>query len=354
MTRLFLLAALLGAPADPPRLYVANQDDASISVIDMLTNTLVTTVDLEKLGFGPTARPHHAQVEPDGSFWYVTLIGAGKLLKFDRANRIVASLDLEVPGLITLDPVADRMVVGRSMSAVNPPSRVAVIRRSDLTLIEEYDSFFPRPHALVTHPRGGYAYVASLGVNQLASLRLEDGHLELVDVAGPAHTLTQFSISPDGRWLLATAESSNQLLVFDLSNPARPVFARAVPMEKGPFESVFTWDGRWVFVTNLTANVVTVVDPGTWQPVAVVRHESFMQPHGLALSPDGRFVYISSRHQRGGAHDHEGMKATAHGTVTAICIPTRAVEQVVPVENYAAGMGAPPLVGRPATPTACR
>lgn len=349
-----LALAVLAGPPEPPRLYVANQDDASVSVIDAATLELVATVDLEALGFGPAARPHHAQVEPDGSAWYLTLIGAGKLLKFDRANRIVASLDLEVPGLITLDPKADRLVVGRSMSAVSPPSRVALVRRSDLQLLDEYDVFFPRPHALVAHPGGGYAYVASLGVNQLASLRLEDGHLELVEVPGPPHTLSQFSVSPDGRWLLATAETSSLLLVFDLADPARPRLAREVPMEKGPFESVFSWDGRTVFVTNLTANVVTVVDAETWVPVAVLRDPSFVQPHGLALSPDGRYVFVSSRHQSGGAHDHEGMKATAHGTVTAICIPTRGVERVIAVENYAAGMGAPRPDPLPATPASCR
>ena len=53
------------------------------------------------------AQAHHAQVEPDGSFWYVTLIGAGKVLKLDR-NRVPESVDLEVPGLLALDPGRDR------------------------------------------------------------------------------------------------------------------------------------------------------------------------------------------------------------------------------------------------------
>lgn len=353
-----LLAALaLGGAAaiapPPARLYVANQDDASVTVIDVATSTVVATVDFKAMGFSPTARPHHTQVEADGSHWYVTLIGAGRVLKLDRENRIVGSVTMEVPGLIALDPVEDRMVVARSMSAVNPPARVAVIRRSDMTLIEEYDSFFPRPHALVTHPAGRYAYVASLGVNQLASLRLEDGHLELIDVPGPPHTLTAFSVSPDGQWLLATAETSNQLLVFSLADPARPALARSVPMEAGPFESAFSWDGQMVVVTNLTANAVSFLDPATWRVNAVVRDSSFMQPHGVVFSPDGRFIYISSRHQSGGAHDHAGMNATASGTLTVICIPTGAVEAVLLTGNYAAGIGVPRPAVIPARPVAC-
>lgn len=353
------LLTLLQVTAAPgaalaPRVYVANQDHATVSVVDVATSAVVATVDFQKLGFSATARPHHTQVEPDGSFWYVTLIGAGRVLKLDRDNRIVGSVATEVPGLMTLDPAADRMVVARSMSAVNPPARVVVIRRSDMTVLDEYDSFFPRPHALVMHPQGRFAYFGSLGVNQLASLDLDRGDLQLVDVAGPSHTLTAFSVSPDGRWLLATGETSNQLLVFDLADRARPRFVRGVPMEAGPFESVFTWDGGMVAVTNLRANAVSLLDPKDWVVKAVLRDPSFMQPHGLALSPDGRFLYVSSRHQGGGAHDHEGMNATATGTLTVICIPTGEPVKAIPVGNYAAGISAPRPAVVPARPGSCR
>ena len=45
------------------------------------------------------------------------------------------------------------------------------------------------------------------------------------------------------------------------STPAKPRFVQGVPMEAGPFESIFSWDGRKVFVTNLRANAVSVLDP---------------------------------------------------------------------------------------------
>ena len=80
---------------------------------------------------------HHVQVEPDGSAWYVTLIGAGKVLKLDPNDRVLGSAEMEVPGLIALHPSKDLMFVARSMSAVNPPPRMAVIRRSDMAVLDE-------------------------------------------------------------------------------------------------------------------------------------------------------------------------------------------------------------------------
>lgn len=345
-----LLVGLASAP--PPRLYVTNQDDATISVIDLDAKRVVETVDLQTLGFGPTAKPHHAQVEPDGTYWYATLIGAGKVLKFDRSNRVVGSVDLEVPGLIALHPSRDLLVVARSMSAVNPPKRIALIRRSDMKLLDEIDIFFPRPHAIVT--AGDYAYVASLGVNQLASVNLDDGSVTLVDVEGPQHTLTQFALSPDGRWLAATGSTSNRLLLYSLADPVRPSLARSIEMEKGPFEAGFTWDGRWVVVTNLDANAVSFVSTSTWKAEHVVRDSAFRQPHGVGLGPEGAYVYVSNRYQSGGAHDHEGHKATGAGNVVAICISTHQVAAVIPAGHYAAGIGIAAPGRAPQSPARCR
>jgi YVTN family beta-propeller protein len=340
-TTIALVGGLVGgtsATAQAPRLYVANQDDATVSVIDVARNEVVETVDLQSLGFPPNSLPHHTQVEPDGSFWYVSLIGAGKVLKLDRSNRLVGAVDTQVPGLLALDPGGDLLVVGRSMSAVNPPSRLALVRRTDMSLVDEIDVFFPRPHALAFHPRGEHVYVASLGVNQLGAVGLRDGSVRLVDVPGPPRAFVQVAVSPDGRWLVLTGQLSGELLVFDLSDPAVPRLELTVETAAGAFEPAFTRDGRFVYVTNLDADSVSVVDATTWQEVAQLGGEGFEQPHGLATSPDGRFVYVGNRHQLGGAHDHVGGQPTGTGTVAVICASTREVLGMLAVGHYAAGM----------------
>jgi YVTN family beta-propeller protein len=340
------------APAQA-RLYVANQDDATVSVIDPGNDSVIETVDLRQYGFGDNAKPHHVQVEPDGSAWYVTLIGAGKVLKLDRANRILASADLEVPGLMTLHPTQDLMFVGRSMSAVNPPPRIAVIRRSNMRLLDEIDLLFPRPHGIAAHPAGERVFAASLGTNQLASVGVADGDVRLIDVPGPAHGFVQAAVSPDGRWLAVTAELTDELMIFDLSNPQEPELTRTVPMPDGPFEPLFTGDGRWIYVTCLGANRVAVVDTRTWEVPTVLEHEAFAQPHGAALAPDGQHVFVGSRHQLGGTHDHKGEKPTGAGTVVAICAASHTADAVIEVGNYAAGMGTP-LPHTVPSPRPCR
>ena len=113
-------------------------------------------MDLREFGYGDDARPHHTQVEPDGSAWYVTLIGEGKVLKLSRENRLLGTVETEVPGLLALDPDRDLLVVARSMTAVSPPASVLFIRRSDFTVVDEIGVLFPRPHALTPHPAEPY------------------------------------------------------------------------------------------------------------------------------------------------------------------------------------------------------
>ena len=163
-------------------LYVASQEEVTVAVIDMGTNQLVETVDLKALGYSETAKAHHTAVEPDGSHWYVSLIAAGKVLKFDRDNRLVGEADFETPGMLSLDPESDLMYVGRSMAAVNPPQRVGVIDRSTMEL-EEVDVFFPRPHALIVDTHGDRFFSASLGQNSIAYAPLGEEEVDLLGLA---------------------------------------------------------------------------------------------------------------------------------------------------------------------------
>jgi YVTN family beta-propeller protein len=353
------------AAPPPPRLYVPNQNDATVSVIDLATRKVVETVDLRRYGVGPTAKPHHIQVEPDGSAWYVTLIGAGKVLKLDRENKLLGSASLEVPGLIALHPTKDVMFVARSMSAPNPPPRMAIIQRSDMKVIEEIDLLFPRPHGIVVHPNGERVYVTSLGTNQIASIAADGGDVKLVTLPGSAsHSIVQAAVSPDGKWLTVTGELTGVLVVFDLTNPAQPKLVHQIRVGAGAFEPVFTGDNRWVFVTTRTANRIAVVDAKSWTLADTLSHPSFVFPHGISMSADGRYVLAGSEHQQQ-QHDsdsahHDGPgghmmgSAKGPGSIAIICAATRKVLTVIPAGQNAAGLGTPAPQGPLPGPSPCK
>ncbi len=322
----------------PPLLYVASQEDVSVAVVDMSTNELVTTVDLKELGFSPTAKAHHTAVEPDGSFWYVSLIADGQVLKFNRDNQLVGQATFETPGMLSLDPNSELLYVGRSMAAVNPPQRVGVIDRTSM-VIEEVDVFFPRPHALTVDPEGDRFFSASLGQNSVAFGDVGAEEVDLLSLdGGMNHMLVQFAVSPDGSTMVAGGQMTGELLVFDLSG-SEPEVVESVAVGGQPWHPVFSRDGAEVWIPNQAGNTVTVVDTRSWEVLDVISHPALVEPHGTAISPDGSTVYVSGRNVSGEYRPQEGGSGNP-GTVVAIDRRSREVVAVIEVGAYAAGMSA--------------
>lgn len=329
-----------GPPQTAGLLYVCVQDDAKIAVVDVASAKIVRMIELTALGYPATAKPHYIVVEPDGAHWYVSLIGANKVVKFDRAGKPVAHFEMETPGMLSFAG-ANQLVVSRSMSAVNPPKRVAIIDRATMTGTE-VDILFPRPHPVGV--AGGYAYTGSLGVNQLAAISLADEKVSLVEVAGPTHAFVQFAVSPDRKTLVSSTEVSGQLLVFDLAAPAAPVLKSSIPLGKMVFDPVFTPDGKFVWVPVKMSNEIAIIETATWSVVARVTDPSFMQPHQVVFSPDGRTAFVTNNnkmdHMADPAHaGHVMPGADGTAALSVVDVATRKVTKTVPLGKNLTGMG---------------
>lgn len=327
------------ANSDVQYMYVCNQGSASVTVINTQTHQITETIDLQELGFSEKARPHHVVAEPDGSFWYVTMIGENRVLKFSRDNELVDEATLEVPGLLALHPQKNLLYVGRSMMAVNPPQSFGVINRSDMNVLDETDLFFSRPHALATTPDGVWAFIGSLSENQFLSMNTETDDVNLINVDGNIHTFVNFAISPDGTTLVATGQMSGLLLVFDISNPLNPTRTNTIKVGAQPWHPVFSTDGKFVYFGNKQDHSVSVVNMETRTVEDVIQGEGLAQPHGAALSRDGNYLFITNNNRDGTYQPADASANKDPGTVTIINTENRIIEKVIEVGNYATGIG---------------
>jgi DNA-binding beta-propeller fold protein YncE len=318
-----------------------------VSVIDQRSLTVDTVIDLNAMGFSATAKPHDIAVEPDGSAWYLSLIGDGRVLKFDRSNHLVGQVTMETPGLLTIDRVHDMLYVGRSMTAVNPPKALGAIKRSTFTMDEEQEILVPRPHAIGATPDGEWVHTASLAENRIASLQTGTGRVTLTSVNGPTRSMVEFAISPDGKLMAVGGELSNTLIVFDLSHPPPLVVEREFAIGGKPWHPVFSHDGSKVYVPLLTDNAVVEVDPVAGK---ILRRfaDGFAQPHGTALSADGRYLFVSNRNTGGtmakpgqsghDMHDMEG-KDPSNGWLSVVELSSGKVIKTLMLGASPAGVG---------------
>lgn len=326
------------AHAQSPKLYVCNQGEATVSIIDMDTKTVDTTVDLKARGFSENAKPHHVVAEPDGEYWYVTLIGENTILKFNRQNEIVGRVDeFEVPGLLALVPSSNRLYAGRSMSAVDPPKSMGIINRADMTVKDRVDTFFPRPHPLAASQGGKHVFIASLATNQLMGLDMESGDTELTRLGGDTQTLVQFALTPDGSTLIAGGQRTGQLLLFDATQAPALSVTDTLTVGKQPWHPVITSDGSTAYVPNKQSHSISVVDLDNPSVSATIEGEGLAQPHGAVLSSDGKYLFVSNNNRKG-TYSPEGDNPDA-GTVTVIDTETQEIAKVIEVGTYPTGVG---------------
>ncbi len=346
--RRFLSVLLVGAllsvalpawgQAPSPKLYVCNQGEATVSVIDMASMAVETTVDLKERGFSENAKPHHVVAEPDGSHWYVSLIGANTILKMNRQNEIVARLDnFEVPGLLALDPSKDVLYAGRSMSAVNPPKSLGMIERSDMEIMERVGTFFPRPHPLAVTPNGEHAFIASLGTNQLMGIDTDTRETQLTRLEGSTQTPVQFAATSDGSTLIAGGQKTGQLLLFDASEAPALSVTDTLAVGAQPWHPVIGRQSGVAYVPSKMANSISVVDVDNASIQATIRGDGLAQPHGTVLSADGRHLFVSNNN-REGTYEPRGDNPEA-GTVTVIDTQTNEIVKVIEVGTYPTGVG---------------
>jgi DNA-binding beta-propeller fold protein YncE len=147
--------------------------------------------------------------------------------------------------------------------------------------------------------------------------------------------------------MVVGGELSNTLIIFDLTQPPPLVVAREFPIGGKPWHPVFSPDGSKVYVPLLTDNAVLEVDPSTG---TVLRRfaDGFAQPHGTAISADGRYLFVSNRNAGGAApkpgqsghdmHDMEG-KDPSNGWLTVVELSTGSVVKTLMLGASPAGMG---------------
>ncbi len=318
-------------------LYACIQGAAKVAVIDMDANLVVRTINLQKLGFTENSRPHHVAVEPDGSAFYISLIGDDAVLKFDRNNELIDQIDFERPGMLMISPVDSLLFVGRSMKAVNPPQRIGIVERSGME-IEELDVFFPRPHALSVNPAGTHVYVGSLAQNEMAVIDVATEEISLERIQGEQHTLVQFAISPNGQMMVVGGQLSGKFFFFDLSDPFKPVPDGSIQVGMAPWHPVFSPDGNFVWFGNKMGNRATVVDVAERKVAETI--EGLSEPHGAAISPDGRNVYISNNNLNG-AYPGRYKWQDGHlpGIIAVIDSESREITKMLEVGPNPTGLG---------------
>ncbi len=221
----------------PSRIWVPNSGSDTVSVIDPVTYRVVRT-------FRVGRQPQH--VVPS---WDLKTLWVNN----DLGNT-----------LTPIDPATGR--VGRPVPVhdpynlyFTPDGRFAVVMAS-----RDHQVVFRDPHTLAIR------------------------HALHVPCAGVNHA----DFSADGRYLIASCEFSGQLLKIDTARQ-RLIASLRLPGGGMPQDVKIAPDGRLWYVADMVRDGVWVLDGDTFTIKRLVR--TGRGTHGLYVSRDSRFLYISNR-----------------------------------------------------------
>ena len=328
------------------KVYVAVEGANQIAVLDPMQRTVVKTIDLsEKQGnIIHEFSPHNVQVAPDGMSVWVTGNhghsdhGDGKvnMRSFRLIPRVYAchSADEESVGhgnssgaiepctedeapdeVIIINPKTDAIIhriplaIGAHLAHVvlTPDSSTAyvtaqmkgVIYKINARSFEiEKEISAPKdsePHGLRIAPDGSSAYIALLKGHGFGVLNLKTETLQIHPLNGSA---VQAGVTPDGKVAFASVFDGKSLAIY---HPAtKSIEYMQMPKNShGPLQMYPTPDSRYVYLADQgyyfnqpNGNTVYKIDLEERRLVKEISVGT--APHGVVVSPDGTFVYVTN------------------------------------------------------------
>ncbi len=325
------------------RVYVCNQNSDKISVIDGDSKVVSAIIDVDQPSL-QAANPHMVKVR-DG-FLYVSLIGAGKLLKINTMNYSVAGevSSIGKAGMIQISSDGSKAYVSRSSTTTpNQYNSIVVVNISSMSLIKEISFPYPMggvPHGLALTPDNTKLYVANLTLDRISIINgVSDEYGDYQDIVlDPGTQPMQATISPDGKYLYVSSRGFAQILVFDTESDS---LVTQVPVSGMPMHIAITSDGNKIYVGSMMMHNVNVIEKNgnTWTKTKDITHPGFSMLHGCDISADDRYVYVSSRNTNDLFKPYfEVENEGPPGTIGIIDIQTDEVVKLIEIEEFGAGL----------------
>lgn len=282
--------AYAGAP-EHPLLLVANQGDATLSLVDPATDKQVAVIPegVPKM-FG-----HEVTTSPDGHFAYLPLysdVGVGKpgtdgnvILIVDLAQRKIVDrvvFDHPVrPHCVLWEPHTGLLYVTTELDKA-----VTILDPRTKKIVGSIPTGEEQSHMLVLSHDGTHGYTANVGSGTVSVLDLKTRKLV---TRIPISTNTQrIAITPDDRWVFTSDQVKPRLAVIDTKTNT---IARWVDLPMPGYGGTVTKDGKLLLLTLMTGNELAVVDLTTWKVVRTIPVGP--KPQEVLLRPDGKVAYVS-------------------------------------------------------------
>ncbi|MCC2274514.1 beta-propeller fold lactonase family protein [Streptomyces sp. ET3-23] len=322
---------------------VPGPDGRFAYVSDQASGTLVTvrtsprkTVEVRT---GAGSQPVNVAVAPDGSWAYAADSASGNVAVLDlgqlQPGTPVPLGGAHKPWDVAIAP--DRTFAcatspGTAALLVLTPAQGEVLTFGGAVTVKAI-ALAPNaePHGVAITPDGHYAVTADAGTATVSLVDPKGGKYTIEAGVVGCQQPTGAALSKDGTTLyvsdFASGSPNGQIAVLTRTSPG--TWQQQTPIDSvtghlsGPHELGLSADGLRLCVANYQNGTVSVLQRATtgdrWAFHMTVDKPAMFHPYGLALTPDGRTLYVSNAAGNNAtveAFDISGNPATHQRTIT--------------------------------------
>ncbi len=276
-------AAVTPSASTGPFAYVVNNGSSTVSVIDIASNTVVTSIAL-----GSRVLPSQVDITPDGAFAYVTLGAANEVAVIETAtNTVTTTINVAQaqPSGLVISP--DGAFVYLMYGRVN--SDVSVIEVATNTVVATVPVGLGGS-GIAIRPDGAFVYVVGFGSGQNSVRVIETKTNSVVATIPLAGNVTDLVITPDGALAYLPIGSLNQVFVVSLAS--NTVVAN-LPVPFRPNAIALTPDGAFAYISHVFGPV-SILETATNTIVATIPTGQQYRPGAIDFTSDGAFAYLAS------------------------------------------------------------
>ncbi|HTV08424.1 MAG TPA: cytochrome D1 domain-containing protein [Candidatus Aquilonibacter sp.] len=286
-----LCLAALCAGVQAQALLVANQGNATVSILDPNTGSQIAVVEENT----PGVHGHEIVASRDGRTAFLPIYGSTgvgrpgidghEMLIIDvPSHKITGHVDFDHgvrPHQPVLDAAHNLLYVTTELD-----NAVTIVDPRTDKIIGKVPTGQPESHMFVLSHDGRRGYTANVGPGTVSALDLVGR--KTIAIIPVSHEVQRISISNDDRYVFTSDQTAPRLAVIDT---ATNKVMRWVDLPGKGYGTAPTPDGRWLLVCVPSASAVAVVDLKTMKVARTLKVPR--TPQEILIQPDGAVAYVS-------------------------------------------------------------
>ena len=320
---------------DFDKLYVTLQGTDKVVILNASTLEIIEeiTIDLMEGMIGET--PHYVALDEENGYWFVSAIMTNKIAMYSiDTNELIDAISVnEDPAILSINSALKKIYSSRMMimnmggmimgSETNLVDEISY-DSDGMTLIQSHDSGSPTPHALSLTDDGVILLTASNTTDFLSKINLISGEVSSISLDGdindiptfPINRLKPLEITDNGEYAFISCtggewqdpssgqyeEVNGQVHAWNISTLEKistydfDVYSRPWHIDSHPYEDKIYIVLSGSSSTDNSAGLACLSFNGSsFSHEWTTTNSEFDTLHGIAISSDGAYVYVSGR-----------------------------------------------------------